>query len=55
MSDAQTTMELSSSSLKDIFVETLSLEKFTLEADTLEILHLKECALDIFELNGKGT
>lgn len=55
MSEAQTTVELSSSSLKDVFIEALSLDKFTLETDTLESLHLKDCALDIFELIGKGT
>ena len=55
MSDTQTAMEVSISSLKDIFGGNLSLEKFTLEADTLEILHLRECAIDIFELIGKAS
>ncbi|XP_022144792.1 F-box/LRR-repeat protein At1g67190-like [Momordica charantia] len=55
MSDAQPTIELSSSSLKDVFVEGLSLDKFTLQADILEILHLRDCILDFFELIGKGA
>uniref|UniRef100_A0A5B7APK3 F-box domain-containing protein n=1 Tax=Davidia involucrata TaxID=16924 RepID=A0A5B7APK3_DAVIN len=55
MSDAQTTMELSSLPLKDIYVEAMSLDKFILEADSLEKLHLKDCTLEAFELVGKGT
>lgn len=55
MSDAQTTMELSSPSLKDVCVEAISLDKFILEADSLEKLHLKDCTLEVFELVGKGT
>lgn len=55
MSDAQATMELNSPSLKDIFVESISLDKFLLEADSLEHLHLKDCSLDLFELIGKGA
>lgn len=55
MSDAQATMELSSPSLKDIYVETVSLDKLTLEADSLENLHLKDCTVELFELIGKGA
>lgn len=55
MSDAQTTMELSSASLKDIYVEAISLDKFILEADGIEKLHLKDCTLEVFELVSKGT
>lgn len=55
MSDAQTTMELSSPSLKDACVEAISLDKFILEADNLEKLQLKDCTLEVFELVGKGT
>lgn len=55
MSDAQTTMELSSVSLKDIYVESISLDKFVLEADNIEKLHLKDCTLEIFELVSKRT
>ncbi|KAF2282642.1 hypothetical protein GH714_030324 [Hevea brasiliensis] len=55
MSDAQATMELTSSSLKDIYVEAISLDKFILEADSLEKLHLKDCTLELFELIGKGS
>ncbi|KAL3532085.1 hypothetical protein ACH5RR_005606 [Cinchona calisaya] len=55
MSDPQATMELSSNSLKDLYVESISLDKFILEADSLEKLHLKDCTLEVFELVGKGT
>ncbi|GMG98446.1 hypothetical protein Nepgr_000286 [Nepenthes gracilis] len=55
MSDAQVTVELSSSTLKSIYVEAISLDKFMLEADSLENLHLKDCALELFELIGKGA
>ncbi|GAB4824703.1 hypothetical protein Ancab_007568 [Ancistrocladus abbreviatus] len=55
MSDAQVTVELSSPTLKSIYVEAISLDKFMLEADSLENLHLKDCALELFELIGKGT
>lgn len=55
LSDAQATMELSSSSLKDIYVEAINLDKFILEADNLEHLHLKDCTLELFELIGKGA
>lgn len=54
MSDPQATMELSSNSLKDIYIEAISLDKFILEADSLEKLHLKDCTLEVFELVGKG-
>ncbi|KAL1821265.1 hypothetical protein DCAR_0417657 [Daucus carota subsp. sativus] len=55
MSDAQTTMELSSPTLKEACVEAISLDKFILEADCLEKLHLKDCTLEDFDLVGKGT
>ncbi|XP_030957294.1 F-box/LRR-repeat protein At1g67190 [Quercus lobata] len=55
MSDAQVTVELTSPTLKSIYVEGISLDKFILEADSIECLHLKDCALEIFELIGKGT
>ncbi|KAK6126332.1 hypothetical protein DH2020_039904 [Rehmannia glutinosa] len=54
MSDSQATMELTSYSLKDIYVEAISLDKFILEADSLVKLHLKDCTLEVFELIGKG-
>ncbi|CAH9117676.1 unnamed protein product [Cuscuta europaea] len=54
MSDPQATMELSSSSLRDVYVEELNLEKVVMEADNLEKLHLKDCTLEDFELAGKG-
>ncbi|XP_021892653.1 F-box/LRR-repeat protein At1g67190 [Carica papaya] len=55
MSDAQVTVELSSPTLKSIYVEAISLDKFILEADSIERLHLKDCVLELFELIGKGT
>ena len=55
MSDAQVTVELSSSTLKSVYVEQINLEKFILEADGIECLHLKDCILEVFELLGKGT
>lgn len=55
MSDAQVSVELSSPTLKSIYVEAISLDKFILEADCLEDMHLKDCALELFELIGKGT
>jgi Leucine-rich repeat (LRR) protein len=55
MSDAQVTVELSSPTLKSVYVEAISLDKFILEADSIESLHLKDCALELFELIGKGT
>ncbi|KAJ6937502.1 F-box/LRR-repeat protein [Populus alba x Populus x berolinensis] len=55
ISDAQVTVELSSPTLKSVYVEAISLDKFILEADNIESLHLKDCALELFELIGKGT
>jgi hypothetical protein len=37
---AQATMEVSGPSLKDLYVEAISLDKFLLEADSLEMLHV---------------
>ncbi|KAJ4846754.1 hypothetical protein Tsubulata_010239 [Turnera subulata] len=55
MADAQATVELSSPTLKSVYVESISLDKFILEADVIECLHIKDCALEVFELIGKGT
>ncbi|MED6224707.1 hypothetical protein PIB30_086608 [Stylosanthes scabra] len=55
MSDAQVTLELTSSTLKIVYVEAISLDKFVLEADSIEYLYLKDCALEVFELIGKDT
>ncbi|KAJ7947990.1 F-box/LRR-repeat protein [Quillaja saponaria] len=55
MSDAQVTVELSSPTLKSIYVEAINLDKFILEADTIECLHSKDFTLELFELIGKGT
>lgn len=54
MSDSQATMELSSPTLKSIYIETISLDKFTLEADSIESLHLKDSTLEFFELISNG-
>ncbi|KAK1324099.1 F-box/LRR-repeat protein [Acorus calamus] len=55
MSDAQATMELSSPTLKNIHVEAISLDKFILEADSLEVLQLKDSTLELFELISKRS
>ncbi|KAE8705801.1 F-box/LRR-repeat protein [Hibiscus syriacus] len=55
ISDAQMTLELSSPTLKSIYVEAISLDRFMLEADSIERLHLRDCSLEVFELIGKGT
>jgi|UniRef100_A0A2N9H837 hypothetical protein len=55
MSDAQATMELISPSLKDLYVEAVSLDKFILEADSLENLCMRDCTLELFEIIGKGS
>ncbi|KAK7267975.1 hypothetical protein RIF29_20656 [Crotalaria pallida] len=55
VSDSHASMELSSTSLKDFYVESFGLDKFVLEADLLENLHLKDCTFEVFELIGKGT
>ncbi|CAM8913428.1 unnamed protein product [Rhodiola kirilowii] len=55
MFDVPKMVELSSPTLKRIFVEAVRVDKLTVEADCLEILHLKGCALEDFELIGKGS
>ncbi|KAI5419029.1 F-box/LRR-repeat protein At1g67190 [Lathyrus oleraceus] len=55
MSDSQSSIELSSSSLKEFSVESFGLDKFVIEADLLECLHLKDCTFEVFELIGKGS
>ncbi|CAM8916635.1 unnamed protein product [Rhodiola kirilowii] len=55
MFDVPKTVELSSPTLKSIFVEAVRVDKFTVEAECLEIFHLKGCALEDFELIGKGS
>ncbi|KAJ0714798.1 putative F-box domain, leucine-rich repeat domain superfamily, F-box-like domain superfamily [Helianthus annuus] len=55
ITDAQVTVELTSQTLKKVYIEAISLDKFTLETDNLVKLHLKDCALELFELIGKGT
>ncbi|CAH8360615.1 unnamed protein product [Eruca vesicaria subsp. sativa] len=55
MSDAQVTIELSSPTLKSVYFDGISLDKFILEADCIEFLHMKDCVLELFELIGNGT
>ena len=55
ISDTQAMMELSSASLKDVYIEAISFDKFILEVDCLENLHLKDCTLELFELVSKGA
>ncbi|KAJ6803315.1 F-box/LRR-repeat protein [Iris pallida] len=54
-SDSQSTMELSSPTLRDIYARALGVDKIILEADNLVSLHLNALNLDLFELIGKGT
>lgn len=54
-SDSQSTMELSSPTLKNIYAKALGVDKIILEADNLESLHLNALNLDLFELTGKGA
>ncbi|KAG1331682.1 F-box/LRR-repeat protein [Cocos nucifera] len=54
-SDSQSTMELSSQTLKSIYAKSIGVDKIILEADNLESLHLNALNLDLFELIGKGT
>ena len=54
-SDSQAMMELTSPSLKKLYVEEISLDKFVLEADNLESLHLKDSTVELFELISKGS
>ena len=55
MSDVQANIRLSCPTLKTIYVEAISLDKFVLDADSLEDMHLKECALEQCIFYGKGT
>ncbi|XP_027188236.1 F-box/LRR-repeat protein At1g67190-like [Cicer arietinum] len=55
MLDSQASIELSSSSLKVLLVESFNFDKFVLQADSLECLDLKDCNFDVFELIGKDT
>ncbi|XP_028782367.1 F-box/LRR-repeat protein At1g67190 [Neltuma alba] len=55
MSDSQASMELSSSSVKNFYVESFGLDKLIFDADKLENLHLKDCTFEVFELSGKGA
>ncbi|CAM8916644.1 unnamed protein product [Rhodiola kirilowii] len=48
-------LKLSSPTLKSIYVEAVRVDKFIVEAECLEIFHLKGCVLKDFELIGKGT
>ncbi|KAL2899718.1 hypothetical protein RDABS01_024800 [Bienertia sinuspersici] len=54
ISDAHTTVELSSTSLKHVYIEAISMDKVILEADHIENLNLKDCTFDLFVLVGKG-
>ncbi|RZS12220.1 hypothetical protein BHM03_00043637 [Ensete ventricosum] len=54
-SDSQSSMELSSQTLKCLYAKSIGVDKIILEADNLETLHLNALNLDFFELIGKGT
>ncbi|CAN4118837.1 unnamed protein product [Withania somnifera] len=51
MSDPHASMVLSTNSLKDIYVEAISLDKIILEADSLEKLLLKGCTLETVKID----
>ncbi|XP_074289267.1 F-box/LRR-repeat protein At1g67190-like [Silene latifolia] len=53
--DDQVTLELSTSSLKAIYLDEMTLDKFILEADSLEELHLIYCYIGQFNFLGKGS
>ncbi|CAJ1885918.1 unnamed protein product [Sphenostylis stenocarpa] len=55
MSDSQVSLELTSPSLRNFYLELFSWDKFIVEVDLLEKLHLKDCTFEVFELVGKGT
>lgn len=55
MPDVQANIELCSQTLKEIKVESISLDKFILDADILESLHLKDSTFELFEVVSKGT
>lgn len=54
-SDSQSSMELSSPTLRSLYAKALAIDKIILEADNLEILHLDALNLDLFELIGKSS
>ena len=54
-SDPQSTMELTSHTLKSLFAKSVGVDKIILDADNLEVLHLNALNLDLFELIGKRT
>ncbi|XP_021761532.1 F-box/LRR-repeat protein At1g67190-like [Chenopodium quinoa] len=54
ISDNHTTLELYSTSLKDVYMDAISMDKVILEGDHIEKLHLKDCTLEMFLLVGKG-
>ncbi|XP_074289278.1 F-box/LRR-repeat protein At1g67190-like isoform X2 [Silene latifolia] len=54
-SNDQVTLELDSPSLKAIYVKEMTLDKFILEADSLEELHLIYCCIGQVNFLGKGS
>ncbi|KAG7950549.1 hypothetical protein I3843_13G119600 [Carya illinoinensis] len=54
-SDEELTVELISPTLKSLYVEAISLDNLILEADSIEHLNMKLCAIEDFEIVGKGT
>lgn len=55
MPDEQTTMELSSSTLKEACLQFIRFDNLILKADNLEKLQVKTCTFKAFDLLGKGT
>ncbi|WCJ34319.1 F-box/RNI-like superfamily protein [Euphorbia peplus] len=55
ITEAQATLELTSSSLKNFYMNGINLDKFVLDADNLDKLHLNDSSIELFEFIGKGT
>ncbi|KAG6632104.1 hypothetical protein CIPAW_13G136300 [Carya illinoinensis] len=41
--------------MHNLYVEAINLDNFTLVAERIECLHLKDCALEVFGFAGRGT
>lgn len=54
-SDSQSSMELSSQTLRSFYAKALAVDKIVLEADNLDTLHLDALNLDLFELIGRSA
>ncbi|KAK2352430.1 F-box/LRR-repeat protein [Trifolium repens] len=55
ISDSPATIEVSSPTLKSVYIVGISCDKFVLDADGIESLHLRSCVIEVFKLIGRGT